>query len=257
MSFCIRVGPGINVCLLLSCRVCSTASMRFPFSLAWARLVNRATSRNLNSKRSFINTRNDLFLLFFTFLLSLRRVGGLLGAFFNHINYKLTIFRIRYGDRGSDWSPCAVRYCDVTVTFFRYVHRPCLQVMEALLVAAVSATVSFAMIYFSNDCQPLENETPEDYPLQVREGCRGPTPSFIPYHVPPSPHTPMGGERPPVCVLFDTQMTVPLLTKSTKYSTRHQRLALPDSTVDVWNRIKAEKLIKFINKHCYDDIFSI
>uniref|UniRef100_A0A669DE46 Chloride channel protein n=1 Tax=Oreochromis niloticus TaxID=8128 RepID=A0A669DE46_ORENI len=49
----------------------------------------------------------------------------------------------------------------------RYVHRPCLQVMEALLVAAVTATVSFTMIYFSNDCQPLGPEHNEEYPLQL------------------------------------------------------------------------------------------
>ncbi|XP_072549298.1 H(+)/Cl(-) exchange transporter 7 [Salminus brasiliensis] len=70
-------------------------------------------------------------------------IGGVLGALFNVFNYWLTIFRIRY------------------------VHRPCLQVMEAMLVAAVTATVSFAMIYFSNDCQPLETVTSEDYPLQL------------------------------------------------------------------------------------------
>ncbi|XP_064813912.1 H(+)/Cl(-) exchange transporter 7 [Oncorhynchus masou masou] len=69
--------------------------------------------------------------------------GGLLGALFNILNYWLTIFRIRY------------------------VHRPCLQVMEAMLVAAVTATVSFAMIYFSNDCQPLGPDQSEDYPLQL------------------------------------------------------------------------------------------
>uniref|UniRef100_A0A8K9VAY0 Chloride channel protein n=1 Tax=Oncorhynchus mykiss TaxID=8022 RepID=A0A8K9VAY0_ONCMY len=68
---------------------------------------------------------------------------GLLGALFNILNYWLTIFRIRY------------------------VHRPCLQVMEAMLVAAVTATVSFAMIYFSNDCQPLGPDQSEDYPLQL------------------------------------------------------------------------------------------
>lgn len=51
----------------------------------------------------------------------------------------------------------------------RYVHRPCLQVMEAMLVAAVTATVSFTMIYFSNDCQPLDQEHAEEYPLQVLE----------------------------------------------------------------------------------------
>ncbi|XP_075880015.1 H(+)/Cl(-) exchange transporter 7 isoform X1 [Nelusetta ayraudi] len=70
-------------------------------------------------------------------------IGGLLGALFNVLNYWLTIFRIRY------------------------VHRPCLQVMEAMLVAAVTATVSFTMIYFSNDCQPLDQEHAEEYPLQL------------------------------------------------------------------------------------------
>lgn len=39
--------------------------------------------------------------------------------------------------------------------------------MEAMLVAAVTATVSFAMIYFSNDCQPLGQDNTEEYPLQV------------------------------------------------------------------------------------------
>ncbi|KAM9843006.1 H(+)/Cl(-) exchange transporter 7 [Aulostomus maculatus] len=70
-------------------------------------------------------------------------IGGMLGALFNVLNYWLTIFRIRY------------------------VHRPCLQVMEAMLVAAVTATVSFTMIYFSNDCQPLGPEHKEEYPLQL------------------------------------------------------------------------------------------
>ncbi|XP_037332478.2 H(+)/Cl(-) exchange transporter 7 isoform X1 [Pungitius pungitius] len=70
-------------------------------------------------------------------------IGGLLGALFNKLNYWLTIFRIRY------------------------VHRPCLQVIEAMLVAAVTATVSFTMIYFSNDCQPLGPDHTEEYPLQL------------------------------------------------------------------------------------------
>ncbi|KAM3863470.1 H(+)/Cl(-) exchange transporter 7 isoform 2-T2 [Diretmus argenteus] len=70
-------------------------------------------------------------------------IGGLLGALFNFLNYWLTIFRIRY------------------------VHRPCLQVMEAMLVATVTATVSFAMIYFTDDCQPLGQEHSEEYPLQL------------------------------------------------------------------------------------------
>ncbi|MEQ2235884.1 H(+)/Cl(-) exchange transporter 7 [Ilyodon furcidens] len=70
-------------------------------------------------------------------------IGGILGALFNFLNYWLTIFRIRY------------------------VHRPCLQVMEAMLVAAVTATVAFTMIYFSTDCQPLGPDHTEEYPLQL------------------------------------------------------------------------------------------
>ncbi|KAM8844623.1 H(+)/Cl(-) exchange transporter 7 isoform 1-T1 [Spinachia spinachia] len=70
-------------------------------------------------------------------------IGGLLGALFNKLNYWLTIFRIRY------------------------VHRPCLQVIEAMLVAAVTTTVSFTMIYFSDDCQPLGPDHTEEYPLQL------------------------------------------------------------------------------------------
>ncbi|KAJ0058160.1 hypothetical protein NL108_008792, partial [Boleophthalmus pectinirostris] len=77
------------------------------------------------------------------FFIAMGAIGGLLGALFNFLNYWLTIFRIRY------------------------IHRPCLQVMEAMLVAAVTATVSFTMIYFSNDCQPLAPENNEEYPLQL------------------------------------------------------------------------------------------
>uniref|UniRef100_A0A672TPR6 Chloride channel protein n=1 Tax=Strigops habroptila TaxID=2489341 RepID=A0A672TPR6_STRHB len=69
-------------------------------------------------------------------------VGGILGALFNALNYWLTMFRIRY------------------------IHRPCLQVVEAMLVAAVTATVGFVMIYCSRDCQPIQGSTVA-YPLQV------------------------------------------------------------------------------------------
>ncbi|NWX52177.1 CLCN7 protein, partial [Steatornis caripensis] len=48
----------------------------------------------------------------------------------------------------------------------RYIHRPCLQVVEAMLVAAVTATVGFVMIYCSRDCQPIQGSTVA-YPLQL------------------------------------------------------------------------------------------
>uniref|UniRef100_A0A8D2M0B3 Chloride channel protein n=1 Tax=Zonotrichia albicollis TaxID=44394 RepID=A0A8D2M0B3_ZONAL len=68
--------------------------------------------------------------------------GGILGALFNALNYWLTMFRIRY------------------------IHRPCLQVVEAMLVAAVTATVGFVMIYCSRDCQPIQGSSVA-YPLQL------------------------------------------------------------------------------------------
>uniref|UniRef100_A0A8V0YYV2 Chloride channel protein n=1 Tax=Gallus gallus TaxID=9031 RepID=A0A8V0YYV2_CHICK len=69
-------------------------------------------------------------------------VGGILGALFNALNYWLTMFRIRY------------------------IHRPCLQVIEAMLVAAVTAAVGFVMIYCSRDCQPIQGSSVA-YPLQL------------------------------------------------------------------------------------------
>ncbi|MEE6497607.1 hypothetical protein FKM82_002785 [Ascaphus truei] len=69
-------------------------------------------------------------------------IGGMLGAVFNALNNGLTMFRIRY------------------------LHRPCLQVIEAMLVAAVTATVAFVTIYYSGDCQPLREGSVE-YPLQL------------------------------------------------------------------------------------------
>ncbi|XP_078237676.1 H(+)/Cl(-) exchange transporter 7 [Pogona vitticeps] len=69
-------------------------------------------------------------------------VGGILGAMFNALNYWLTMFRIRY------------------------IHRPCLQVIEAMLVGAVTASVAFVMIYSSSDCQPLQGNSMA-YPLQL------------------------------------------------------------------------------------------
>uniref|UniRef100_A0A1B6CCK6 Chloride channel protein n=1 Tax=Clastoptera arizonana TaxID=38151 RepID=A0A1B6CCK6_9HEMI len=58
-------------------------------------------------------------------------VGGLFGALFNYMNYKLTVFRIRY------------------------VTKKWMKVIEAVLIAAFTATISLFMIYFIDDCKPL------------------------------------------------------------------------------------------------------
>lgn len=70
--------------------------------------------------------------------------GGLLGALFNFINCKLTVFRNKF------------------------IHNKFSRVLEAMLVAAISGTISFLVIFLYNDCQPMRAE-PESYPVQVRE----------------------------------------------------------------------------------------
>jgi chloride channel 7 len=42
-----------------------------------------------------------------------------------------------------------------------------MKVMEAVMVAAFSATLGFMMIYFLNDCKPL-GQDPTNNPIQVR-----------------------------------------------------------------------------------------
>ncbi|EEB16605.1 Chloride channel protein, putative [Pediculus humanus corporis] len=69
-------------------------------------------------------------------------LGGLLGALSNHLNYKLTVFRIRY------------------LTF------NWMKVIEAAIVASFTCTIAFLMIYLVNDCKPL-GQNPVDYPLQM------------------------------------------------------------------------------------------
>ncbi|XP_045476555.1 H(+)/Cl(-) exchange transporter 7 [Harmonia axyridis] len=68
--------------------------------------------------------------------------GGFLGACWNHINFKLAVFRMRYIKK---------RYA---------------KVIEACLVAAVSAAIGFLMMFFINDCKPL-GQDPTKYPTQL------------------------------------------------------------------------------------------
>jgi chloride channel 7 len=69
-------------------------------------------------------------------------LGGLFGALFNHINYKLTLFRKRN------------------------VKRRCLKFLEAILVAMSSAMCAFFLIYFDKNCQNIGTDA-NAYPLQM------------------------------------------------------------------------------------------
>ncbi|XP_019643781.1 PREDICTED: H(+)/Cl(-) exchange transporter 7-like [Branchiostoma belcheri] len=67
--------------------------------------------------------------------------GGLFGALFNFVNHKICIFRMKY------------------------VYKPFMQVVEAMMVAIVTATLAFVSIYISRDCKPLGQDESEK-PLQ-------------------------------------------------------------------------------------------
>ncbi|XP_031829641.1 chloride channel protein 7 [Nomia melanderi] len=69
-------------------------------------------------------------------------VGGLLGAFWNHINYKITCFRLRY------------------------IKQRWLKVIEALSIGVLSATMGFVTIYYLNDCKPL-GQDPTKFPIRM------------------------------------------------------------------------------------------
>ncbi|XP_054261984.1 H(+)/Cl(-) exchange transporter 7-like [Macrosteles quadrilineatus] len=76
------------------------------------------------------------------FFLMMGAFGGLTGALFNHINYKITVFRMRY------------------------IRPRWLKVMEALSVAALSATVALLMMFWISDCKSLGTD-PTTTPVQL------------------------------------------------------------------------------------------
>ncbi|XP_076626273.1 chloride channel protein 7 isoform X1 [Colletes latitarsis] len=69
-------------------------------------------------------------------------IGGVLGACWNYINYKITCFRLKF------------------------IKRKWLKVVEALLIGVLSATIGFIMIYMINDCKPL-GKAPAKFPIQM------------------------------------------------------------------------------------------
>uniref|UniRef100_A0AC11CR19 Chloride voltage-gated channel 7 n=1 Tax=Ovis aries TaxID=9940 RepID=A0AC11CR19_SHEEP len=79
------------------------------------------------------------------------------------LNFVLSIYH------GNAWdlsSPGLINFGRFDTETMVYVHRPCLQVVEATLVAAVTATAAFVLIYSSRDCQPLRGSS-VSYPLQL------------------------------------------------------------------------------------------
>ncbi|KAJ8664419.1 hypothetical protein QAD02_006081 [Eretmocerus hayati] len=69
-------------------------------------------------------------------------IGGLLGSLWNYLNYRITVFRIKYIK--SKW----------------------LKIVEALIVAVVSATMGFSMIVQLDDCKSID-KNPTENPVQM------------------------------------------------------------------------------------------
>lgn len=69
-------------------------------------------------------------------------IGGLLGALYNHINFKLTALRMRF------------------------IKKPWHKIIEAAVVAFMTAVVAFLMIYLLEDCREISSDTSR-YPIQM------------------------------------------------------------------------------------------
>ncbi|KAI5723524.1 hypothetical protein M8J76_007564 [Diaphorina citri] len=98
------------------------------------------TNSGLLNFGKFYDLRYDLLEMFF--YVGAGVFGGLTGALYNSLNHKLTVFRIRY---------MSARY---------------VKVLEAVLVAMVSACVPIIMIYSIDDCRPL-GEDPTEHAVQM------------------------------------------------------------------------------------------
>lgn len=97
-------------------------------------------------------------------------LGGLLGALFNHLNFKLTVFRIRYFLMLFMYIIPSRILIPMTYGHFlfdcRNITKRYVKVLEAVLVSAVTATVGMGMILYTNDCKPLGDD-PTKYPVQM------------------------------------------------------------------------------------------
>ncbi|XP_062570699.1 H(+)/Cl(-) exchange transporter 7-like isoform X2 [Saccostrea cucullata] len=83
-------------------------------------------------------------------------LGGLFGALFNQFNYILTKFRRRYINKGRD------------------------RVLEAMVVAIITATVGFVSLYFNNNCTPMiHDQDPNTVQFYCNDGQYSSTASIL------------------------------------------------------------------------------
>ncbi|CAL1536656.1 unnamed protein product [Lymnaea stagnalis] len=96
-----------------------------PWELSYAGLINFGTFDNVSYSHSF-----ELFIV-----VCMGAIGGLLGALFNQLNLKLTMFRMRFVQK--KWQ----------------------KVLETMMVAMYTAAFAYILIFYRNDCKPIEDDT--------------------------------------------------------------------------------------------------
>lgn len=71
-------------------------------------------------------------------------IGGLMGSLWNHINFKISCFRAKY------------------------VREKWMKIIDVIIIAAITATIGFLMIYYIDDCQPERNpKNPPQFPVKM------------------------------------------------------------------------------------------
>lgn len=110
-----------------------------PGSISYQGLVNFG---QFSFENCHINSYDILVVIF------LGVVGGVLGALFNAISFRLTLFRRKYLNR-----------------------LKVLRILEALVVSIISTTLAFSTVYFFSDCHSLrtyeESTFAEPHPVQL------------------------------------------------------------------------------------------
>ncbi|CAG5134838.1 unnamed protein product, partial [Candidula unifasciata] len=108
-----------------------------PWDLSYAGLIDFGTFDAVNYKMG------DLLIA-----ICMGAFGGLLGALFNHINYKLTVFRMKYVQ--TNWQ----------------------KVLEAVMVAAYTPCFAYLLIFFSNDCRDITENKQDNNSVLVKFFCQ-------------------------------------------------------------------------------------
>ncbi|RWS03848.1 H(+)/Cl(-) exchange transporter 7-like protein [Dinothrombium tinctorium] len=106
-----------------------------PGQLSYAGLINFGKFESSMTNYSFIELPTYIVM---------GVIGGLLGALYNYINYRITVIRIRY------------------------IYKKWAKILEAVVIALISASVGFLLIVTTNDCRRVD---PSQVAFPVQYNC--------------------------------------------------------------------------------------